>query len=52
MNLYDGNGCQFLPFAKELRQVAGRTNQYDFGGTGGFAGCADRSEAPDFCVGG
>lgn len=22
MNLYDGNGCQFLPFAKELRQVA------------------------------
>lgn len=22
MNLYDGNGCQFLPFAKELRQIA------------------------------
>ena len=22
MNLYDGNGCQFLPLAKELRQVA------------------------------
>ena len=22
MNLYDGNVCQFLPFAKELRQVA------------------------------
>ena len=44
MNLYDGNGYQFLPFAKELRQVAeiletrggGRTDQYDFGGTGGY----------------
>lgn len=22
MNLYDGNGCQFLPLAKELRQIA------------------------------